>query len=152
PCRALCPFPTRRSSDLASQPGASVESGRGDPAGTAQRVGGIMKQPRTLRRGDGFVEERTRANGSTRWVARWFDGKQWRGKTFPTYDDAEDHVRAVGRAKRAGRFVPDDDFAVTDMLADYLRRGEDRWTSTTLGLYRSSVDNIIVPRIGRWKV
>lgn len=111
-----------------------------------------MKQPRTLRRGDGFVEERTRANGTIRYVARWFDGKQWRGKTFPTYDDAEDHVRAVGRAKRAGRFVPDDDFTVTDMLADYLRRGEDRWTSNTLGLYRSSVDNIIVPRIGRWKV
>src|SRR5690606_23167611 len=43
-------------------------------------------------------------------------------------------------------------FTVTDMLADYLRRGWARWTPPTLGLYRSSVDNFIVPRIGRWKV
>lgn len=107
------------------------------------------KQPdRALRRGDGFIEERTTKGGAVRYVARWHDGVRWRGKTHDTYDDAEAHLQQLGRAKRGGRSVRESDWTVDDLLADYLRRGADRWSANTTANYRQIARSIIGPTIG----
>lgn len=108
-----------------------------------------MARKHDVVRGNGFIEERTTKAGALRFVARFHDGVTWRGKTFASIEEAEDHLRMVGRAKRSGRYVPDDEMTIADLLDDYLRHGADRWSANTLALYTASVEKIIVPRIGR---
>lgn len=104
------------------------------------------------RRGSGFIEERVTKAGVVRYLARWHDGRKMRGKTFGTVQEAEIHLLKNGTAKRGGRYVPDSELTIADLLADYLRHGSDEWSANTVALYTASVENVIVPRIGRRKV
>ena len=110
------------------------------------------KQDRALRRGDGFVEERTTKGGVVRYVARWRDRDRWRGKTYDTYDDAEARLQQISRDKRSGRFVPDDELSVTDAVHDYIERGRKRWKPTTVATYTAILQNHITPGIGKVRV
>jgi integrase len=109
----------------------------------------IVQATRTLRRGDGYVQERARKNGSIAYIARWFDGLKWRGQTFSTYDEAEDHLRDIGRSKRRGDYTPESDITVSMMVDDYLRRRASEWSPNTQGVYRHVANLIIAPRLGK---
>lgn len=101
------------------------------------------QQPRTVRRGDGFIEARTTSTGEPRWQARWHDGSKWRAKTFRTEADAEDHLYEIGRKKRRRMFVPDEDYTLLDVVDDYLERGASRWRSATLRSYQTIRDRYL---------
>lgn len=105
-----------------------------------------MATNRTIRRGDGYVTERETQSG-TRYQARWHDGTKWRAKTFATEEQAEDHLRQLGRKRRRGH-VPDSDLTVLDAVNDYLARGASRWKPNTAATYGSIRDRVIDPTIG----
>lgn len=112
-----------------------------------------MKQGRDygVRRGEGSIAERVTKDGAVRFLARWHDGDRVRSKTFATLDEAEDHLRTVGRAKRGGRYVPDRGMTVADVVDEYITRGERRWSPNTAANYRQIARSIIVPALGRKK-
>src|SRR5690606_5301611 len=87
-----------------------------------------------------------------RYVARWRDRDRWRGKTYDTYDDAEAYLQQIGRDRRSGRYTPDADLTIAQMLDDYLRRGERRWSPNTTANYRQIARSILVPALGKKKV
>ena len=103
---------------------------------------------RGIRYGDGTIVERPQADGSVRYQCRWLDGPRRRAKTFPDRDGAEDHLRTIGRAKRAGRYASPSDLTVADAIADHLARGASRWAPGTVATYRQRADVHILPRIG----
>lgn len=112
-----------------------------------------MTRDRTgIRRGDGYMTERTRADGTVVYQARWFDGTSWRAKTFATADDAEDHLRGIGRRKRGGRYAPETDLTVAELVAAYLDRGAHRWTANTVATYTLLAERQIGPHLGRVRV
>jgi integrase len=103
---------------------------------------------RQIKRGDGFITERPQRDGSTRYQARWNDGTRWRARTFPTQDEAEDHLRTIGRAKRSGRYTPDDGLTFLQSVDDYLARGRSRWRESTYRSYLTIRDRVIDTPIG----
>lgn len=110
-----------------------------------------------MKRGDGYVEERATVDGVPRYRARWRepqpDGRDaWRSKSFHTSDDAEDHLRTVGRAKRDGRYTPESRITVADAVAEYIERGRDRWTANTIASYGQVARSHITPHIGTLRV
>lgn len=111
-----------------------------------------MARKHDIRRGDGFVEERTTKAGAVRYVARWHDGDRWRGKTFPTVEEAEDHLRSIGRAKRRGDYSPDSPMTVAELLAVYIERGARRWSANTVATYTLIAERYIGPHIGKKRV
>lgn len=112
-----------------------------------------MTRDRTgIRRGDGYMTERTRADGTVVYQARWHDGTRWRAKTFATADDAEDHLRGIGRRKRGGRYAPETDLTVAELVAAYLDRGRHRWTANTVATYTLLAERQIGPHLGRVRV
>jgi integrase len=111
-----------------------------------------MSSDRPLRRGDGFVEERTTASGEPRYLARWHDGTRWRSKTFLVDDDAYDHLRKIGARKRRGKDVSVSDLTVLDVVDDYLDRGTHRWKPNTRATYGSIRDGVINGPMGRRRV
>lgn len=94
------------------------------------------------------MAERVTSTGETRYQARWSDAGQWRSKTFGTRDEAEDHVRTVGRSKRAGRYVPESSLTVNDALNGYMERGKRRWKANTYSTYAGVILYHIAPYIG----
>jgi integrase len=96
-------------------------------------------------------------DGVTRYVARWYTlgrhGKPvLKGKTFHSLDDAEDHLRAIGRAKRTGRYAPPAELTVAELIADYLDRARHRVTDRTLLTYRTRADTTILPQLGTKRI
>lgn len=114
------------------------------------------KRPSTsdgLKWGEGYIREEARADGSTRYKARWYE-RQPDGTnklvtlSFNRRDDAEDHLRLTARAKRDGRYVSAADITVTRAMMDYLERGKSSWKTSTYATYRQRAFTHIVPRIG----
>lgn len=104
---------------------------------------------RTIRRGDGYITERTLSTGEARYQARWHDGERWRAKTFRVMEDAEDHLRDIGRKKRRREYVPDAEYTLLDVVDDYLERGASRWKPNTVATYTTIRDTVIDDAIGR---
>jgi integrase len=107
---------------------------------------------RTIRRGDGFITARPQRDGSTRFQARWNDGSRWRARTFPTQDEAEDHLRTIGRSKRSGRYTPESDATVGELVAEYIARGAHRWSTNTVATYRLLARQQISPHLGTVRI
>lgn len=107
---------------------------------------------RTIRRGDGFVEERARLDGSIAYQARWHDGVKWRAKSFRDEDSAYDYLREIGRARRRGDYTPESDMTVAELLADYIARGAHRWSANTVATYSLISRQRIVPELGKIRV
>lgn len=101
-----------------------------------------------IRRGDGYISERVTKSGATRYNARWQDGGNWKSKTFGTRDEAEDHLRTVGRQKRDGRYEPESKMTVRDIVTVYMERNRDTWSSNTYANYVTIRENIIIPAFG----
>lgn len=108
-------------------------------------------QDYAAKRGAGSIQERTRKDGRASYLARWHDGERVRNKTFRTIEEAEDHLQTVSRAKRAGRYVPESEMTVADVVTEYITRGERRWSSNTVANYRQIARTVIVPALGKKK-
>lgn len=106
-----------------------------------------------LKRGEGWIKERPRVDGSIAYQAGWLDadGRQ-RTRTFPSRDAAEDHLRQQQRAKRDGRYAAPSDLTVARAVADWLDRGAGGWSPNTRYVYRSRAKANIVPQIGALRV
>jgi integrase len=106
-----------------------------------------------LKRGEGYIREEQRADGSTRYKARWYE-RQLDGtqklitRSFNRRDDAEDHLRQTARDKRDGRYVSAADVSVGRVVLDYLERGEHGWKSSTYATYRQRAYSHIIPALG----
>lgn len=105
-------------------------------------------EQRSLRRGEGFIEERQTKAGEPRYLARWLDAGKWRGRTFRTLDDAEDHLRAVARGKRTGRYQGESDLTVAELVGAYIQRGRHRWAANTVATYDLLLRRQIAPHLG----
>lgn len=110
------------------------------------------KHNHAVRRGDGSIEERLTQSGEPRFLARWHNGEKVVSKTFRTLDAAEAHLQDIGQRKRTGRYVPDEDWTVAEVVQDYIDHGRDRWKSNTVATYTTILNNVIAPTIGREKV
>ncbi len=109
-----------------------------------------------LKWGEGFIEERENRSGGTTYQARWPElgpnGRQrFRARSFPTREDAEDHLREIGRARRSGRYVPASDLTVRDLVEAYIERAASRLTSRTILTYRQRAESMIYPALGHRK-
>lgn len=105
-----------------------------------------------IKRGNGYITERTGSDNETRYQARWFDGTRWRAKTFRQLEQAEDHLRDIGRAKRADRYTPESDITVAEIVTEYIARGEHRWSTNTVATYRLLAKQHITPHIGTLRI
>src|SRR5680860_1466627 len=83
---------------------------------------------------------------------RWHDGVRWRAKTFVTMEDAEDHLRGIGRKRRRGQDVTVSDLTLRDVVDDYLDRGASRWSPNTSATYGSIRDRTLDNAMGRRRV
>lgn len=110
------------------------------------------KHGEAVRYGDGSVRERVRKDGGSSFNARWYDGLQWRSRTFGTMEGAEDFLRQRGRDMRSGRYVADEDVILTAAIDDYLRRGETRWRPITRANYGSIRDMIADTTLGSTRI
>lgn len=110
-----------------------------------------------IRRGDGFVTERPQRDGTVRFQARWREddpqrGVVWRARTFTTREAAEDHLRQLGRDRRAGRYVPESRLTISGLVEEYLERGRHRWSASTVAAYRQLAASHITPHLGSRRV
>lgn len=111
-----------------------------------------MARKHDVQRGNGYIAERATKGGTLRFQARWRDGRSWRSKTFATPDEAEDHLRKVGRSKRAGIYTPESKLTVAEALASYAERGKQRWKSNTWNTYCAVIRFHIDPYIGTVRI
>ena len=63
-------------------------------------------------------------------------------------DQAEDHIRTIGRVNRSGRFTPDSDMPVKQLVEDYIARGSHCWSPNTVAIYRLLLRQQIAPQLG----
>lgn len=111
-----------------------------------------MARKHDVRRGDGYIIERPTKDGVVRYQARWRDGRSWRSKTFDAQHDAEDHLRQIGRSKRAGVYTPESRLTVADALQAYMDRGKHRWKANTWSTYGGVIRFHIEPYIGSIRI
>jgi integrase len=104
----------------------------------------------------GSVRERTRADGTILYQARWWDvtpGQEpaQRTKSFLTRAEADDHLAAVHRSKRDQKYHPPSDLTVSELVNDYIDRAADagRISERTVLTYRARHDKMIAPTIGK---
>ncbi len=102
---------------------------------------------RQIRRGDGHIVTRETQSGTT-YQARWWDGPKRRAKTFATEEQAEDHLRTVGRGKRAGTYAGESDLTVGELVTTYIQRGRYRWSTNTVATYTLLCKRQIGPHLG----
>lgn len=108
---------------------------------------------RRLKWGDGWVEERPRQDGSSRWIARWREptpagpGPK-RSRTFSNQPDAEEHVRAVADEIASGTYVEPDKMTVDQLVTQWIDRGVHEWKASTVATYRQRHASMIVPHLG----
>lgn len=105
-----------------------------------------------LRWGEGSTQKRITQGGDERWVARWPEGegpdKVWRGKTFATEDEAEDHLRSIVRRKRAGTYQPETRMTVAECVNEYIERKRPGWAPGTYATATVYVKRAILPYLG----
>lgn len=102
--------------------------------------------------GSGAIDERTTATGEARYRARWRDGDRVRTKTFTSRDEAEDHLLAVSREKRDGRYVPPSELTVGEAVHAWLARGAQSWSVNTLVTTENRAEKHVVRRLGTLRV
>lgn len=110
-----------------------------------------------LKRGEGGIRERLRADGSLSFQARWWDvvpGHEpvLRSKTFLSRDEAEDHLRTVLRTKRDDRYRSPSAMTVSDLVSEYIDRASSRITERTKMTYTRRAASMIDPTIGKRKL
>lgn len=113
-----------------------------------------MTRKHDVRRGDGYVQNRVTKSGEVRYQARWKEpganGRPiWRSKTFGHQEDAEDHLRKVGREIRAGKYTPESKITVQEAVNNYLERGRSRWSSNTYASYMQVAEMRLIPYLGK---
>jgi integrase len=101
-----------------------------------------------LKRGEGSITQR-----GDHFHARWHEPQpdgtlRRRGKSFPSLDAAEDHLRTVFRSRRDGRYVSPEERTVADLIEEWLTRGASRWRPWTVATYRQRAEVHIVPVLG----
>ena len=101
-----------------------------------------------IKRGDGYITERVGKSGNVRYQARWQDDGKWQSQTFGSRDDAEDHLRQIGRDKRDGMYQPESKMTVTQLVTAYTERRRKDWSSNTYANYKVILDKIITPTFG----
>jgi hypothetical protein len=103
--------------------------------------------------GEGFVAKRTTPSGEPRYVARWLDSTgitpRELSKTFTTEAAAEDHLRAIYRAKQDGRYVTPSTMTVSQLIEQYIERAASRVSERTILTYRQRATKMIAPTIGK---
>jgi integrase len=107
--------------------------------------------------GDGTVSQRSASDGTVTWQARWVEldargVERRRARTFPTKDQAMDHLRKIRRERQAGQYVPESTATVADLTAEYLERARRQWKSNTYSTNRSLHQRLICPHIGSVRV
>lgn len=110
------------------------------------------KHGHEVARGNGYIVERPTKEGVMRYQARWRDGRSWRSKTFGNQHEAEDHLRKIGRSKRAGLYTPESRLTVSESLASYMDRGKQRWKANTWSTYGAVIRFHIEPYIGTVRI
>lgn len=99
--------------------------------------------------GEGWIRERRRADGTIAYQAHWLDdGETQRARTFASRDEAEDHLRAVLRAKRDGAYAAPSMLTVAHLIDDWLERGARSWKPATLAAYRQRARVHVLPALG----
>lgn len=104
-----------------------------------------------LRRGEGFVEERERADGSIRYVARWYEGEKLKAKSFPDKTQANAYLIGIGAAKRTGRFVPASELTIEEVVTAYMESPARTWSPNTRGTYEVYRDRLLYPTLRKQK-
>ncbi|MGD9713612.1 MAG: tyrosine-type recombinase/integrase [Thermomicrobiales bacterium] len=107
------------------------------------------QQPnRTLPWGYGRIVQRGR-RFHARWQEEQPDGT-WkeRALAFTTCDEAEDHLRAIGRRRRDGQYIEPMDRTIQDIVLEWLRRGKLRWQPSTWATYGQLAEKHVLPHIG----
>jgi len=107
--------------------------------------------------GEGHITVRLTKAGVPRYAARWYepvpgDKPRLAIETFGTMDEAEDHLRAVARAKRDGRYVSTSTLTVQQLIDDHLQRNKTGWKGATYATYRQRAYTHIIPALGTLKV
>ena len=107
--------------------------------------------------GEGHITVRLTKAGVPRYAARWYepvpgDKPRLAIETFGTMDEAEDHLRAVARAKRDGRYVSTSTLTVQQLIDDHLQRNKTGWKGATYATYRQRAYTHIIPALGNLKV
>ncbi|MGB3329187.1 MAG: site-specific integrase [Thermomicrobiales bacterium] len=109
-----------------------------------------------LRWGEGSVQVRTTTTGEVRYVARWPEGsgidKVWRGKTFHTEDEAEDHLRSIARRKRAGTYQPESRMTVAECVSEYMERKRGDWSPNTYSAMKVYYRRSVEPYLGTRRI
>lgn len=124
-----------------------------------------MKENRQIRYGDGYINIRHTKSGQPRAQARWSErhplkGTVWRAKTFPgtsereAVERAQDHLRAIGRLKDRGEFVPEVQITLTEAMLSLAeqRLEHGRWSPGTYASNKILVRRIVEPDLGRHQV
>lgn len=109
------------------------------------------KQPKDsgLRYGEGTIAQRPSGGFQAQWIEAQPDGRALRrSRTFPTRDQAEDHLRTVYRSIRDGRYVPPSERTVAELVRDWLDRGQRRWKPSTHASYRQRAEQHVIPPLG----
>jgi integrase len=112
------------------------------------------KQPtgndRRLRWGDGWIEERTRADDTIRYVARWREPtsagvERVVSRSFPTLEAAEAHLRTVADRIANGSYIAPEELTVGELVTRWIERGASEWAESTSANYREWARMGIVP-------
>jgi integrase len=86
--------------------------------------------------------------------ARWTEDGRRRAQTFTAlsaedaHDAAVDHLIAIRRARRDGRYIPPSLMTVGDLVDVYIARTRSGWQPSTEHTYRRMADNYIVAHLG----
>lgn len=116
----------------------------------------VRKVDSGLRWGEGYINTRIGPDGEMRYQARWPEGegldKTWRGKTFRTVDDAEDHLRDIARRKRDGNYQPETTMTVAQCVAEYLDKMREDWRPNTYFTATITNERQILPYLGNVKI
>lgn len=102
-----------------------------------------------LRYGEGTVDVRVRANGTTAYRVRWYgmDGKR-RTQTFPTREAAEAHLLAVSGKKRQRQYRDPSALTVAEAAEEWLERNWRHWNGGTGTAYELRMEKHILPALG----
>lgn len=109
-----------------------------------------MPKQRTdgLRYGEGSISARENGTYQARWSERHPTGMRQRARTFATRDEAEDHLRAIYRQRRDGRYLSPSERTVHDLVTEWLERGRGRWKPATQATYRQRAETHVYPALG----
>lgn len=95
----------------------------------------------------GWIEEH-----GQKYRACWRDGGVVRRQPCATWEEADEYLLGVQRARRNGRYVAPSTMTVGELVTEYLDRARGRLSPNTIGVYRGFFRRTIAPGIGAMKV